>query len=163
MLKEEETRRVGPAGGGGSHPSAGHHHLLLLLTNTLPLSAPPRSARLSLGELYLDQDSHIDRRQNWETASGTCRIGVPAAGSRHAGHGEDGRARSSGLERILQRGGLSLSARFTATVNVKDPDHTGQDQVPINRKFIEKFSKQLNFTFCPVKLESRSLLDEKLR
>lgn len=154
---EEGTRRVGPAGGGGSDPSTGHHHVLLfLLTNTLLPSAPPRPARLSLGELYLDQDSHTDRRQNWETANGTCRIGVPAAGSRHAGHGEDGRPRSSGLERILQRGGLSLSARFTATFcrycERERPGSprpgSGPDEQKIYRKiiFLSREARESQFT-----------------
>lgn len=147
VLQEEETRRVGPAGGGGSHHSAGHHHLLLLLTNTLPLSASPGPTRLCSKQWDLDQDSHIDREQDRETGSWTYRIRVPAAGSRHAGHGEDGRARSSGLERILQRGGRSLSARFTFAFyrhfeRVRPGSHrSGSD--PVDRKF-ENFLDKKN-------------------
>lgn len=97
-----EQRRAGPArgGGGGSHQSAGHHHLLLLLTNS----------RLGTARFHLEQRADTQTGTGpggQETRSGTCRIRDPAAGSRHAGHGEDGRPRSSGLERILQRGGRS--------------------------------------------------------
>jgi len=85
------------------------------------LSAFLRSYRLSSERFCLDQDANsrtgigpgVQLNQR-----GTSRIRVPAAGPRHAGHGEDGRTRSSGLERILQRGGRSLCARFIQGVGL---------------------------------------------
>lgn len=60
----------------------------------------------------------------------------PAAGSRHAGCGKDGRTRGSGLERILQRGGRSHTARFTAAL-VVTARHS--DPVRIRPRIKQKF------------------------
>ncbi len=103
-------------------------------------SARPGSARF-----HRDQDTHRPGTgPEGRDRTGTCRIRVPAAGSRHAGHGEDGRARGSGLERILQRGGRSHSARLTVTVRAwtrAEQSGSGPDESKFKRKIQVKSEK----------------------
>lgn len=111
-------------------------------------------ARISSARLFPWTRKHS---RTLRPGTGTWRIRVPAAGSRHAGRGEDGRPRGSGLERILQRGGRSHSARntahFTAAVRTKIRvtwSGSGPHRNGFNHKTLQNFLQEVieKLSFC---------------